>query len=150
DLRFANYGKLVDSGGNDITPVGTLVNNGLILSPRGNITLLGGVIQQNGVAAATTSVQQPGSIVIESLYEVGVNSGSQNPADETHANFYTGAITFGPQSVTTILPDSNGVTLPSDLTSLAPWQQPPSAGAGLTPLFPTQGFGIVDIVGQAI
>src|ERR1700744_2447410 len=27
-LRFANYGKLTDTSGNDITPVGTLINNG--------------------------------------------------------------------------------------------------------------------------
>jgi filamentous hemagglutinin family protein len=63
-LRFANYGELTDANGNDITPVGTLTNNGLIYTPRGNITLLGGAVQQNGVAVATTGVQQPGSIII--------------------------------------------------------------------------------------
>ena len=121
NLRFANYGQLTDANGNDITPVGTLVNNGLIFTPRGNITLLGGAVQQNGVAIATTSVAQPGSIVIESLYEVGA-PGSQSPADELNARFYTGSISFGPQAVTSILADSNGVTLSSDATSLAPFQ----------------------------
>ena len=147
-MRFANYGELTDANGNDITPVGTLVNNGLILTTQGNITLLGGAVQQNGVAVATTSVKQPGSIIIESQYEVGAN-GAHNPADEFDTTFYTGSITLGPQAVTTILPDSNGATLPSDATSLAPWQKPGGAAAFTTPL-PTQGFGLVDIIGQTI
>ena len=119
NLRFANYGELTDANDNDITPVGTLVNNGLILTTQGNITLLGGAVQQNGVAVATTSVKQPGSIIIESQYEVGAN-GAHNPADEFDTTFYTGSITLGSQAVTTILPDSSGATLPSDATSLAP------------------------------
>jgi len=149
NLRFANYGALTDASGNDITPVGTLINNGLIYTPRGNITLLGGAIQQNGAAIATTSVAQPGSIVISSVYEVGVNSGSKSPADEYDINFYTGSISFGPQAVTSILPDGNGVTLSSDATSLAPFQNLPGA-ASLTTMLPTQGPGLIAIVGQAI
>ncbi len=149
NLRFANYGKLVDADGNDITPVGTLVNDGLIYTPRGNITMLGGAVEQNGVAIATTSVAQPGSIVIESLYEVGANPGSLNPADESTQNFYTGSISFGPQAITSVLPDSNGVTLSSDATSLAPFKSPPGATIFTSPL-PTQGFGLISIIGQAI
>jgi filamentous hemagglutinin family protein len=149
NLRFANYGQLLDANGNDITPVGTLVNNGMIFTPRGNITMLGGAIQQNGVAIATTSVAQPGSIVIESLYEVGVNPGSQSPADEINATFYTGSISFGTQAVTSILADSNGVTLSSDATSLAPFQKPSRGGGFVAPL-PTQGQGLIEIIGQAI
>jgi hypothetical protein len=147
-LRFANYGQLTDAGGNDITPVGTLVNDGMIFTPRGNITMLGGAIQQNGAAIATTSVAQPGSIVIESLYEVG-RPGSQSPADELNARFYTGSISFGPQAVTSILADSNGVTLSSDATSLAPFQSLPAQASFTTPL-PTQGPGLIEIIGQAI
>jgi filamentous hemagglutinin family protein len=158
NLRFANYGKLVNAQGQDITPIGTLVNDGLILTPRGNITLLGGAVQQNGVAVATTSVQQPGSIVVESLYEVGVNTPTgtptnpgpkTSPADETNPYFYTGVISFGPQAVTAILPDTNGITLASDATSLAPFKTPLSNTNFNTPL-PTQGFGLVEIIGQAI
>jgi filamentous hemagglutinin family protein len=148
NLRFANYGALTNSQGQDVTPIGTLVNDGLILTPRGNITLLGGAVQQNGVAVATTSVQQPGTIVVESLYEVGAN-GAGNPADEFDTTFYTGAISFGPQAVTAILPDSNGVTLASDATSLAPFKTPLSSVNFVTAL-PTQGFGLVEIIGQAV
>jgi filamentous hemagglutinin family protein len=153
NLLYANYGSLTDAHGNDITPVGTLINNGLIYTPRGNITLLGGAVQQNGVAIATTSVAQPGSIVIESLYEVGAHQGpagtDHSPTDETTTNFYTGSISFGPQAVTSILPDGNGVTLSSDLTSLAPFQGA-LPGGGLSASLPTQGPGVINIVGQAI
>jgi filamentous hemagglutinin family protein len=148
-LRFANYGALIDASGNDITPVGDLLNDGLIYTPRGNITLLGGAIQQNGAVVATTSVAQPGSIVITSLYEVGVHPGSANPADEFDTNFYTGAISFGPQAVTAILADANGATIPSDTTSLAPFQTPQGA-ANFNSALPTQGLGIIDIIGQAV
>lgn len=148
NLRFANYGQLRDAGGNDITPVGSLVNDGMIFTPRGNVTLLGGAVQQNGVTIATTSVAQPGSIMIEAIYEVGA-PGSASPADEVNPRFYTGAVSFGPQAVTAILADSNGTTLPSDATSQAPFQAA-SQGASLTSPLPTQGFGIIEIIGQAI
>src|SRR6202012_3345652 len=107
NLRFANYGKLVDANGHDITPVGSLINDGLIYTPRGNITLLGGSVQQNGVAMATTSVAQPGSIVIESLYEVGVNSGSQSPADESTQNFSPASTILAPPECTPTFPTAH-------------------------------------------
>jgi len=131
NLVFASSGQWM-ANGVDVTPVGSLVNAGVIFTPRGNITLLGGAIQQNGVVIATTSVAQPGSIVITSQYEFGGNA-------------YTGAISFGPQAVTSVLPDSNGVTLSSDPTSLAPFQNPT-----LTEFLPTQGPGLIAIMGQAI
>jgi filamentous hemagglutinin family protein len=149
NLRFANYGALIDASGNDITPVGTLLNDGLIYTPRGNITLLGGAIQQNGEVVATTSVAQPGSIIITSQYEVGVHPGSVNAADESNANFYTGSINFGPQSVTAILADANGATIPSDTASLAPFQTP-QGEATFTSVLPTQGLGMIDIIGQSV
>jgi hypothetical protein len=51
--------------------------------------------------------------------------------------------------VTSILADSNGVTLSSDLTSLAPFQSLPGTAALTNPL-PTQGPGQIEIIGQAI
>ncbi|MCK9919337.1 filamentous hemagglutinin family protein [Microbacteriaceae bacterium K1510] len=149
NLRFANYGKLVDAGGQDITPVGRLVNEGLIYTPGGNITLVGGSVEQNGVAIATTTVSRPGSIVVVSQYEAGVNSGSSNPADLYHTNFYTGSVSFGPNAITAILPDSGGASLPSDLTSLAPFKSVTS-NASFTASLPTQGPGVIQIIGQAI
>jgi filamentous hemagglutinin family protein len=132
-LVFSNSGQLT-SGQNDVTPVGALVNNGLVLTPRGNITLLGGTIAQNGVAVATTSVQQAGSIVITGQYDT-------TP--------YTGSVTFGPQAVTAVLPDTDGVTLPSDPTSLAPFTTNPSTIV-FAPQLPIQGPGTINVIGQAI
>ena len=131
NLEFANSGQWL-ADGSDVTPRGVMINNGLITTPRGNITMLGGTIEQNGVAIATTSVEQPGTIVINSLYEFGVKS-------------YTGAVDFGAQAVTSVLPDSNGVTLPSDPTSLARFHNPSQTG-----FLPTEGPGLISITGQAI
>ena len=133
-LIFSNTGQITNAQGADITPVGALVNNGLIFTPRGNITLLGGTVAQNGVAVATTSVQQAGSIVLTSQYDNGS---------------YTGQITFGPQAVTAILPDTNGITLASDATSLAPFSGNPYPN-GYAPVLPIQGPGTINIIGQAI
>jgi filamentous hemagglutinin family protein len=129
-LVFSNAGQLLNAQNADIAPVGTLVNSGLIYTPRGNITLLGGTVAQNGVAIATTSVKQSGSIVLSSQYD---------------ATPYTGSVSFGPQAVTAILPDSDGVTLASDATSLAPF----TGNAPAAPL-PIQGPGLISIAGQAI
>jgi filamentous hemagglutinin family protein len=148
-LRFANYGKLTDNTGKDITPVGSLDNEGLIFTPQGNITLLGGSIAQNGAAIATTSVSRPGSVVITSLYEVGVNAGSLSPADETSQTFYTGAISFGSNALTAVMPDAGGATIASDPTSLAPFQG--GAGGGtFSSQLPIQGPGVISVIGQAI
>ena len=146
-LQFANYGTLTDSQGHDITPVGKLFNNGLIVTTQGNITLLGGSVQQNGIAVATTSVKLPGSIVVQSLYEVG--RGTPYPDDEFGHTFFTGSVSFGPQAVTSILPDAGGTTSPSDPTSLAIFQSQPQVSNVLT-LLPTRGFGVINVVGQAI
>jgi filamentous hemagglutinin family protein len=138
-LAFSNSGQITNAQNQDITPVGTLVNNGLIFTPRGNITLLGGSVAQNGVAVASTSVQQTGSIVITSQYDSTPNTNQITPG------VYTGQVTFGPQAVTSVLPDTNGVTLASDPTSLAPFTGPFNQT-----LMPTQGPGVITISGQAI
>src|SRR5580698_4559698 len=77
------------------------------------------------------------------------STGSTSPADETNTGFYTGSISFGPQAVTSILADSNGVTLPSDATSLAPFLSLPTE-ASFTTALPTQGPGLIEIIGQAV
>ncbi|MDR3415103.1 MAG: filamentous hemagglutinin N-terminal domain-containing protein, partial [Nevskia sp.] len=68
----------------------TLNDTGAVLySERGNITLVGDTVEQNGVAEATTSVTRPGSITITA----------------------SGTTTFGADSVTAIVPAENGETL---------------------------------------
>jgi hypothetical protein len=68
-LQFFNTGTIINAKGVDKTPVGHLTNSGIIETPRGNITLLAGTIEQDGVLLASTSVKRPGSIYIAAYYE---------------------------------------------------------------------------------
>src|SRR5258708_7295974 len=77
---------------------------------RGNITLRAADVVQDGVVAASTSVSRPGNILIAADYE-DTDDGFDLPDFLTTA--LPGTVTFGPQSVTTILPDANGATVPS-------------------------------------
>jgi filamentous hemagglutinin family protein len=140
NLTFASYGNWVNASGADITPVGSVVNNGLIYTPSGNITLVGGAVAQNGVAITTTSAAQAGSIIVNSDYEASLSN----------ATFYTGAVTFGPQAVTAVLPDPSSPPVKNDPTSLAPWQSV-SAPGGFTVAPPVgQGPGFIAVNGAAI
>ncbi|AKM11044.1 filamentous hemagglutinin family protein [Croceicoccus naphthovorans] len=67
---------------------GTVVNAGLIEAQQGDITLTGRTIRQDGVAIATTSVNQRGTIHL-------LNSAS----DEQ------GSVTLGEDSLTTVMPE---------------------------------------------
>ncbi|WP_256258474.1 filamentous hemagglutinin N-terminal domain-containing protein, partial [Burkholderia ubonensis] len=108
----------------DITPAGTLTNTGIVEAARGNVNLLGSRVAQNGVVGVTTSVNAPGTITISTVDEYFAN----NPAGgaylgrpiatydaiggggDTHR---AGLLSFGPDSVTTVMPDGNGQTTPS-------------------------------------
>ncbi|MCK9917085.1 filamentous hemagglutinin family protein [Microbacteriaceae bacterium K1510] len=84
---------------------GSLVLNdtrGVLISRRGNITLMGDAVDQFGTAEATTSITRAGAITIVAN---GVGTAGQ--------------VLFGPQSLTSILPEENGETIPSDATSLS-------------------------------
>lgn len=107
----------------DLTPVGTLTNTGIVQASRGNVNLLGGRVAQNGVVGVTTSVNTPGRITISTVDEYSSNDpfGNAYPgaslatagnggADDTHRS---GLLTFGPGSVTTVLPDTTGQTATS-------------------------------------
>ncbi|WP_083214422.1 filamentous haemagglutinin family protein [Burkholderia stabilis] len=108
----------------DITPAGTLTNTGIVEAARGNVNLLGSRVAQNGVVGVTTSVNAPGTITISTVDEYSSN----NPAgaaylgqaiqttDATGGGSDThraGLLSFGPDSVTTVMPDGNGQTTPS-------------------------------------
>ena len=69
--------------------------DGLLSSSRGNITLVGDLVNQLGVAEATTSITRAGSITIIANQQ----------------------LTFGGDSVTSILPDENGETIPQNSNS---------------------------------
>ncbi|TRL37411.1 filamentous hemagglutinin N-terminal domain-containing protein [Methylosinus sporium] len=71
---------------------GSVINDGLLSAPSGNVTASGGTIQQLAVLAATTSVNRPGSINLSAT---------------------DGSVVFGPDSVTAILPDEESGAVPT-------------------------------------
>ncbi|MEN8514462.1 filamentous haemagglutinin family protein [Burkholderia sp. RS02] len=108
----------------DITPAGTLTNTGIVEAARGNVNLLGSRVAQNGVVGVTTSVNSPGTITISTVDEYSSNNpagaaylgqalqttDSTGGGSDTHR---AGLLSFGPDSVTTVMPDGNGQTTPS-------------------------------------
>lgn len=108
----------------DITPAGTLTNTGIVEAARGNVNLLGSRVAQNGVVGVTTSVNSPGTITISTVDEYFSNNPTgaaylgqslqttdgTGGANDTHR---AGQLSFGPDSVTTVMPDGNGQTTPS-------------------------------------
>ncbi len=95
---------------------GLVSNDGALTSNQGAITILGDTIDQLGLAQATTGVQRIGSIALATI-------SNSNGA---------GNITFGPNSVTSILPDANSGTVPQ------------SAATGLQPIISVNALAGVD------
>jgi len=75
---------------------GTACNNGLIDVPRGNVTMAGATVNQDGFIHSTTSVSLNGRIDLLANY----NAASSGALPQN-----TGVITLGPNSVTEILPE---------------------------------------------
>ncbi|MBN3793277.1 filamentous hemagglutinin N-terminal domain-containing protein, partial [Burkholderia sp. Ac-20353] len=102
----------------DVTPAGTLTNTGITQAARGNVNLLGSRVAQNGVVGVTTSVNTPGTITISTADEYASNNPLGNPyrnqvlsgVDNINR---AGLLSFGPGSVTAVLPDNNGQTATS-------------------------------------
>jgi filamentous hemagglutinin len=103
---------LMDNGG-------TVTNNGLIVASTGNITMTGMNVRQSGILAATTSVDQAGSITLfagsggpiynGTLESAGLTIVANNPSTGyVVAATQTGTVTLSSGSITTVLPDENG------------------------------------------
>ncbi|HEY3599399.1 MAG TPA: filamentous hemagglutinin N-terminal domain-containing protein, partial [Paraburkholderia sp.] len=118
-------GQLVMQGV-DVTPAGTLTNTGIVQAARGTVDLLGSSVVQNGVVGVTTSVNTPGTITISTVDEYFANTptgtsyftnqppiggGTSDPVGV--ATRRAGLLTFGPDSVTTVMPDTDGQTATS-------------------------------------
>lgn len=108
----------------DITPAGTLTNTGIVEAARGNVNLLGSRVAQNGVVGVTTSVNAPGTITISTVDEYQSNNPTgtgylgqgivtTSPQSTGSTTSRAGLLSFGPDSVTTVMPDDNGQTTPS-------------------------------------
>jgi len=90
------------------TTVGTATNSGLISVGKGNATLDGASVVQNGVISALTGVDFNGSIIITARYAPDTSAAVTN--QPSFNGFYIsptifGSVTFGPYSVTEVQPD---------------------------------------------
>jgi filamentous hemagglutinin family protein len=77
---------------------GTATNLGQIIADRGNVTLAGLAVNQDGLVSATTTVRANGSVVLQaqSTSQATTTSGSSLPVDTT------GTVTIGSGSVTEV------------------------------------------------
>src|SRR5262249_786953 len=133
-------GSIIDISGSpsvDRTPDFTLTNTGLVTALRGNATLLGANVAQNGIVLASTSVTRPGRVVILAQDE----GGDSGPAR-------VGTVTFGSNSVTAILPDANGETTTSSAASDAAFQPGNASLIGGSVWF--QSGALVDMPGSGV
>jgi filamentous hemagglutinin len=105
---------------------GTVTNNtpGSILAQRGNITLVGYAVNQQGLLSATTSVTENGSIKLLARHEVNTtaNATTQNQYQNVAGNTgyfdiratQTGTVTLGKDSVTQVLPETSDNSTTTD------------------------------------
>lgn len=99
-------GSVTPSGGG--AEVGQVTQGGIINAPRGNITLAGRDIRQNGALESSTSVSLNGRIDVLASYDA-ISNPAFNPATSAvGAPFLTrqtGTVRFGVGSVSRILPE---------------------------------------------
>ena len=92
---------------------GTVTNTGTISAPRGNVTLLGYAVNQQGIASATTSVSVNGSVRLLARDKVQIVRNNLKNTNFPTA-LHGGVLTLGPGSKTEVTPvaastDSNVV-----------------------------------------
>jgi len=109
---------------------GTAVNTGSILAPEAVVTMIGGTVKQLGEIMSTTSVSLNGEINLDadSGTEVAQSNGQNNLATTSAGN-----VTFGPNSITEILPEVNSS---ATITSAQP---PPNQALALASEVNVQG-----------
>jgi len=104
----------VDGGGTVSNQLG-----GSLAAPRGNVTLTGLMVNQNGRVSATTSVAANGSVILQAADTVEEVSGSTG---QTLVATQGGTVELGPGSVTEVLPEYADTT-----TAVAAQTQLPSS-----------------------
>ena len=109
--------------------------SGSLSTPRGNTTLVGLAVNQEGRISATTSVAANGSIRLEAANTAAFGGASGN---QTVASSQGGTLTIGPQSQMQILPE-----LASSATAVADQVQYPSSVSLLGEQVILQGGSIV-------
>ena len=130
-MRGLSVDVLIDRNTNNInvnpladSTAGTVTNAGIITVGEGNATMDGAHLVQNGVIKALTGVNSNGSIILTARYapdtfeaEAQVN-GNNNSV--YIAPTIPGSITFGPYSVTQVLPDLSDPTTTLDAQGFNP------------------------------
>ena len=89
--------------------------SGMISAPRGNVTMVGLAVNQDGRISATTSVAANGSIRLEAA---GGATPGGTLGNQTVVSTQGGALTIGPQSQMQIMPDTSAGTAVADQTQL--------------------------------
>ncbi len=106
-------GLLIEVDGGGVT--GTVINNGQISAARGNITLAGLIVNQQGLLSASTSVSADGSIyLVAGDTSAGSNFYNASPTDPSGKPTAFGGLLpnnggtllLEPGSVTEVLPDA--------------------------------------------
>jgi len=91
--------------------LGHVTNLGELSTPRGNVTMVGYAVNQQGIARATTSVVSNGSVYL--LAKDTKSGGGELPIDSTRA----GRVLLGENSLTEVLPDIADTTTVLDGTT---------------------------------
>jgi hypothetical protein len=111
DAGAANAGvpAAVANSAEDIQ--GLASNSGTLSTPRGNITMVGYAVNQNGIAKATTSVVANGSVYLTAS---GFTNSALRPNNGDPST--TGSVVLGSKSVTTVMPEVTDATTSVDGT----------------------------------
>ncbi|MHB8573806.1 MAG: filamentous hemagglutinin family protein [Dehalococcoidia bacterium] len=104
----------VDSGG-------SVRNLGQVIAERGNVSLIGLAVNQDGLVQATTSVQANGSIQLVARDTISFDTSKLSTSTNPMTAQRTGSVEFGAGSVTEVLPDTT-----SSATTVDTVKQPPS------------------------
>lgn len=105
-LKIPGYIGAVQQGGR-------VTNDGLLTSTRGNISMVGAHIRQDGVIAATTSLDKPGSIILTATSATILSGGMpRGDGDAVGLGDWRGTVAIGGNAHMSILPDASGQTSP--------------------------------------
>jgi len=101
-------GAVADPSSKRTAKAGRAINSGFIDAPHANVTITGKNVRQNGVIDSSTTVSLNGSVNLIASYDAAPNP-SYNPSDSNFGGIFnyqsTGAVSFGKESVTRILPE---------------------------------------------
>jgi len=99
---------------------GSVQNLGKVIAERGNVSLIGLAVNQDGLVQATTSVQANGSIRLMARDTISINPSQLGTANDVMTAQRTGSVEFGSGSVTEVLPDTSTTETTVDAVTQLP------------------------------